>query len=1318
MPQETSDEDFAKFALQSLMATAEQIAAARKFQSVSAELGTPMTLPAALVEQGVITAAQRDAVEQKLRTEREKANRLGPYKIVRKIGEGGMGSVYLAEDPAEGRRVALKVIARKNLKDPSFMGRFQREAEAAIKLNHVNIARAFSVGEDRGLPYYVMEYCEGETLKETLRRDSSLPPPRATALVIQIARGLQYAHESGFIHRDVKPENIMLGPNDVAKLLDLGLSKNIEDAEQSFRTVSGVAIGTPHYIAPEQARGERTIDGRADIYSLGATYYHLVTGDTPFHGSSSYEIITKHLTEQLPDPRDLREDIPEGVVEVIRKMMAKKPEHRYQDCRSLLADLELVADGKAPTTMALSAELSSIALPKVKRFRGVRKSTVRKERSAAPGLSRRQVMILGGLVGGILAVVILIVLKLNGERPGPTESPRLVSAPVPVAAAPPPAPAPAPPTVKREPQPPPAPTPLSADDLREVRAKQRFFEIQELERSGRITASEIRAIYESFVQEFEGTATAGSARDWLKATGAAATPAPAPPAPPKEPSQTARPPARPPIPPPDFGDDGWKGAFDLLGYIDPEKDLVSGTWQGRRLSSGPTGDARLELPYQPPEEYDLRIGFTRIRGNDVNVILSHSGRSFEWMMGGSLNTVSGFELIRGERATINPTVLRAGGLVDGRPYTLILQVRNAGVAAYLDGRFQVGWSTDYRDMSISPEWRLRTASALGLGVVGEAQFRKMEVLEIKGEGVLKKRERPSEAKSPAPARPKADFPALSAQALKTVWGALVEKNAVLQKQAVLLKKPGIGECKYAIKNVTPKGLILEMQFGGGTVESQEKPETLPVDVLTSLVQKASLQTNPDIRKAEVVLWAGSGAFDPAYQELAKAKGEGVDVGDLPLAVAEEELARVIGKSSPADRLGTRKSLLSQRGTAWPAELRERVSLEIAAEERENQRAEGPLGGRFGDHLALLKRGGGGRDTEDAVEAALLWLARHQGPDGNWSADAFARQCTGGPCGGIGMTSYDTGLTSLAVLAFLGAGIAPGSAREVPDPMKPGRTRKFGETVEKGIDWLLSRQDVEGCIGERGVKYMYNHAIAALVLSEAYAMTQSPPLKAPAQRAINFLVMAQNPERGWRYSVKCGDNDTSVTGWAVMALKSAELADLDFPSSAYDGALTWLNEATEPASPFQTGYNARGTGKVYVPGKNENFDHHPAMSAVAVLSKIFIRKRRAEWSISAVNLLLSDLPEWRTNRTDFYYWYYGSLAAFQYDGPDGPTWKRWAGPMKNALVPNQHARGDGCRYGSWDSDLERWGSEGGRVYATALNALTLETYYRYAPVKTK
>ncbi len=376
---------------------------------------------------------------------------------------------------------------------------------------------------------------------------------------------------------------------------------------------------------------------------------------------------------------------------------------------------------------------------------------------------------------------------------------------------------------------------------------------------------------------------------------------------------------------------------------------------------------------------------------------------------------------------------------------------------------------------------------------------------------------------------------------------------------------------------------------------------------------------------------------------------------------------------------------------------------------------GRYGGRFGGRENLVNRGGGTKGTESAVLAALKWLARHQSPDGSWSADHYAKQCVTGKCTGEGDNSYDTGLTGLSLLAFLGAGYSHLSKDEFPDPANPGRTLKFGEVCKKAVQWLMAHQDPEGCIGDRGEKHMYNHAIAALALSEAYGMTSAQLLKQPAQKGIDFIVAAQNIGRGWRYKARNGDNDSSVTGWAVMALKSAELSDLSFPRSCYDGAIAWLNEATDDSGYYATGYDRKGTGQVYN-SVNRQFDNHHALSAVAVMCRIFVSKNKREPALTAVNLLTGDLPKWGAGTsTDFYYWYYASLALFQYDGPDGAMWKKWNEPMKNALVPNQKTGKDGCENGSWNPKDDRWGNEGGRVYTTAIGALTLEVYYRYQNV---
>ncbi|HEY3320647.1 MAG TPA: SUMF1/EgtB/PvdO family nonheme iron enzyme [Planctomycetota bacterium] len=377
MSNPVSDEAFARALNQMGMVTLDQIETARTAQAESARNGVLVSLPDVFIQQGVITPVIRENVEKKLQAQQAGGiKQLAHFKLVKKLGEGGMGAVYQAEDLNVGRLVAVKVLPKKHAGDADFVTRFRREAKAAGALNHVNIVAAYSYGEDQGYHYLAMELCEGEPLDKKLKREGPLSWDQATQIVMQVARGLKHAHEHGFIHRDIKPANIMLckplnastiGEVGVAKILDMGLSKNIGGGEQSFATQTGVALGTPHYISPEQARGDKGVDGRSDIYSLGAMFYHLVTGQTPFQGTTAAAILLKHLNEQLSNPQDIREDIPDPVVQVIQKMMAKDAIDRYRDCNELLADLELVIDGKMPSSNAIDVGKSSVAMPRAPR---------------------------------------------------------------------------------------------------------------------------------------------------------------------------------------------------------------------------------------------------------------------------------------------------------------------------------------------------------------------------------------------------------------------------------------------------------------------------------------------------------------------------------------------------------------------------------------------------------------------------------------------------------------------------------------------------------------------------------------------------------------------------------------------------------------------------------------------------------------------------------------------------------------------------------------------------------------------------------------
>jgi len=375
-------------------------------------------------------------------------------------------------------------------------------------------------------------------------------------------------------------------------------------------------------------------------------------------------------------------------------------------------------------------------------------------------------------------------------------------------------------------------------------------------------------------------------------------------------------------------------------------------------------------------------------------------------------------------------------------------------------------------------------------------------------------------------------------------------------------------------------------------------------------------------------------------------------------------------------------------------------------------AQGRYGRDRGGRQNMVKKFGGG-GTQSSVTAGLQWLARHQGGEGGWSCEGFSATCHGGKCSGGGADQFDVGVTGLALLAFLGNGTTHTSRLSYIDPISHQKVYP-GKVVKKGLDWLIAQQDADGCLGGRSGEHMYNHAIGALALAEAYGLSTAAVYKQPAQKAIDFLVEAQNPGLGWRYTARPGNNDTSVTGWAVMALKSAYISGLAVPRASFDGARAWIDRVTDQAG--LVGYNAPGVTDVFVEGKNSQWRGRPSMTAIGLLLRIYIDSNQRDPLLAkSARLLVADLPQWdeAKHEVDSYYWYYATLALFQYQDGGGHTyWKQWNEAMKKALVPNQKTRKDGCQDGSWAPEADRWGFAGGRVYVTAVNTMSLEVYYRY------
>lgn len=311
-------------------------------------LGKDIRVADLLVKLGYVTPSQiRRLANQADDSMAQSVGQIPGFRILQKIGAGAMASVYKAKQISLDRMVAIKVLPKRLSEDPSFVDRFQKEGRAAARLSHSNIVQAIDVGEYLGYHYFVMEYVDGTTVYDVMAKDGPYPEAKALDIVIQIARALEHAHARGFIHRDVKPRNIMITKDGTAKLADMGLAREAGDAKAAAAE-KGRAYGTPYYISPEQIRGIADVDFRADIYSLGATFYHMVIGKVPFDGSTPAEIMQKHLTQPLVPPDHLNPRLSAGLGEVVERAMAKDRNHRYRSTTDLLLDLERIQRGEAP----------------------------------------------------------------------------------------------------------------------------------------------------------------------------------------------------------------------------------------------------------------------------------------------------------------------------------------------------------------------------------------------------------------------------------------------------------------------------------------------------------------------------------------------------------------------------------------------------------------------------------------------------------------------------------------------------------------------------------------------------------------------------------------------------------------------------------------------------------------------------------------------------------------------------------------------------------------------------------------------------------
>lgn len=316
---------------------------------------------------------------------KKKTVQLGDFKLLKKLGQGGMGEVYLANQVSLDRQVALKILSKEMAKKPGFVERFVREARAMAKIDHPNAVKVYAADSDKGLNYVGIEFIDGQSMQDWIDKLETLSVGDAINVILSCADALNHAHELNLIHRDIKPDNILVTKKGVVKVADFGLAKALDDEDMSM-TQSGTGLGTPLYMPPEQARDAKNVDHRTDIYALGCTFYYFLTGKLPFEGDSVLKLIVAKEKGQYPAARSLNPKVPEKLSLMIDKMIQKEPKHRYSSCAEIINDLDQL--GLESEALSFVGEAGGSAPSRSSR--GRQRSTVGSDSGGTSGVSLPQ----------------------------------------------------------------------------------------------------------------------------------------------------------------------------------------------------------------------------------------------------------------------------------------------------------------------------------------------------------------------------------------------------------------------------------------------------------------------------------------------------------------------------------------------------------------------------------------------------------------------------------------------------------------------------------------------------------------------------------------------------------------------------------------------------------------------------------------------------------------------------------------------------------------------------------------------------------------
>ncbi len=1051
-----------------------------------------------LLKKGFITPQQSEELKKKQRAAQFAASIKG-FEIKERLGQGAMGTVFKARQRGFGRMVALKILSPNLAKKPDFVKRFMREARASATVSHPNIIQGIDVGESSGYHYFAMEYVEGKTLRKLFHEHGKFSERDVMKLGLQMSGALEAAARAGLVHRDIKPENILITSSDgQAKLCDLGLARMVD--EDSSLTQTNAALGTPLYMAPEQVQDSKGADGRSDLYSLGATMYHLLCGRPLFSGDTGASIMTSHLLKEAPSPQSFAPDVSLEMCKVLRKLLAKDPGNRYQTPTELREDLEALRDGKplqhassmrgkssiSPLGVPRAGRRASKAVPVVARDKAVRTGQTSRHASveARAGAAEEtppaevgtfsivrviKLVAVGAGLAGIWALGYLMLLPKNRDAPPPyrsTGEPIFRVSPRPGSLH--------------------AKAPLSQAEEREAKAAFdatiRFEGLAEDDRVGRAKR------LEAFIEKYPASVQVVRARHALRQLLGV------------NPSDTRR------------GIASSSSSSGGLSRSAREEPVLS---EQRK---------RLELEKACRDAYYSLAAKLKGRPPGFEKVLREDGTRFLKQFPESKYAVKVRSMMKMllEKDEVK-TVTDAKGVATPTPpqgnskplsASSSEDKENRAVKSVLAIEDPGGEPRDPPPEDFAKHVKEFKAAFY-------AFVRKREVEKAKANLTLVL----DDSKLNAYREELVAFQKVLEwlEELKVAEGKGLQRVKTFDRFVLKLKtgmKMDVGRLSPS-KILTVKGrevtvgnrgmsVVLKMDRMDRDTRNRLASAGLASDakglVLKTFVKLLSGETRPDAR---YVAWA--------MDRAVKAKA---NEGDLKLLKSLAETAGLAVKK-PAQAPGT----VAQAGPSKPE-----------AETR------GPFG-RSNDvktRLARAQKEGGNLQTEAAVKAALAWLAAHQSMKGCWDAMRF------------GGKKADVSVTGLALMAFLAAGHTESSGRYKVNVVS---------AVEwlKSIQQPDGKLYVEGETNGVG----YHHGIAGLALVEAAGMGGKPETLRAAKAAVEYSITRHQGKKnqglwGWRYQAGDQKCDLSVSGWFIMQLKSARMIGLTVNPASFEGAAHFLD----------------------------------------------------------------------------------------------------------------------------------------------------------------